>query len=71
MSAGVRVARVREMTVAGLHDMKSAAIDVEMDIALIGIRRDSFPDLYFGVQLLDLAPIVEYELLTVVRLQRQ
>ena len=56
MSSCVRVIRVGVMTVVELNDMKSAAIDIEMDIALFELRRDRFPDLYFGVQLLHRAP---------------
>ncbi len=56
MSACVGIIRVGVMTVVELNDMKSAAIDIEMDIALFEIRRDRFPDLYFGVQLLYRAP---------------
>ena len=54
--AAVRVVGVGVMTVEKFDDMKSAAIDIEMDVTLLKIRRDSFPDFYFGMKLFDLAP---------------
>ncbi len=35
------------MLVPKLHDVKSAAVDVEMDVTFFKIRRDGFPNMDF------------------------
>ncbi len=44
------------MIVEELHDMESAAVHIEVDIPFLKIRRNSFPDSYFRVQLFHCAP---------------
>ena len=39
------------MAVEELHDMEPAAVEVEMDVPLLKVRRDGLPDLDFGMQL--------------------
>ena len=72
VSADVRVVGVGMMTVVEFNDVKPAAVYVEMDIALLEIRRNSFPDLYFGVQLLDFTPRgIAYALTVYLRRHKQ
>ena len=51
-----RIVRIRMVTVIKFHNMKTAAIDIEMDIPLFKIRSDCLPDLHIRVHLFDLAP---------------
>lgn len=44
------------MAVVKLNDMKSAAIHIEVDIPLLKIRRDGFPDSHLRMALLYCAP---------------
>ena len=39
-----------------LHDMESAAVDIEMDVALLEVGSDGFPDADLGMQCLDGTP---------------
>lgn len=54
--ACLRIVRVGMVTVEELHDMESAAVDVEMDIPFFKIGSDGFPYLHLRVELLDRAP---------------
>ena len=47
---------IRMMAVIELHDMKAAAVHIEMDIPLLKIRRDGLPDGDLRVELLYSAP---------------
>lgn len=44
------------VTVEELDDMKAAAVDVKVDIALFKVRSDSLPYLHLRVHSLDLTP---------------
>ena len=44
------------VAVEEFNDMKAAAVDIKVDIALFKIRRDGLPNLYLRIHLLDLAP---------------
>ena len=51
-----RIIRVGMITVIEFHDMKAAAIDIEMYIPLFKIGRDRLLDLHLRVQFFYLAP---------------
>ena len=51
-----RIIRVWVVAVIEFHNMKAAAIDIEMYIPLFKIGRDRLPDLHLRVQLFHLAP---------------
>ena len=51
-----RIIGIGVVTVIKFHNMKTAAIDIEMDIPLFKIRSDCLPDLHLRVQLFHLAP---------------
>ena len=52
----VRIVWVGMVSVEELDDMKSAAVDVEVDITLFKIRRDGLPDLHLRIHSLNLTP---------------
>ena len=56
ISLCVGVVRVGMMTVEKLDDVKAAAVDVKMDIALLKIRCDGFPYLDLRKHPLNFAP---------------
>ncbi len=47
---------IRVMAVIKFNDMKSAPVDVKMNVSLFKIRSNSFPDFYFGMELFHLTP---------------
>ena len=47
---------IRVMAVIEFHNMKSAAVDIKMNITLFKIGCDSFPELNLGMKLFHLAP---------------
>ena len=53
---GIRIVGIGMVAVIKLYDMETAAINVEVNIALFKIWSDGFPDLHFWMQLLDCAP---------------
>ena len=52
----IRIVWIRMVAVVELHDMKPAAVDIEMDIPLLKVRGDGFPDSHFRVQTLYSTP---------------
>ena len=46
---GIGIVGIGMVAVVELHDMKPAAINVEVNIALLEIWRDGFPDLPFWI----------------------
>ena len=52
----LRDGRTMEMLVPKLHDMESAAVDIEMYVALLEIRGDGLPNLDFRMHPLDRLP---------------
>ena len=44
------------MAVVELHDVKSAAVDIEVDIALLKIRRYGLPDLHLRMHTFNSTP---------------
>ena len=46
-SSHIRVVRVWMVAVEELHDVKAAAVHIEMDVPLLKVRRDGLPDLDF------------------------
>ena len=56
MLCHIGIVRVGVVRIIELHNMKPAAIHIEMNIALFKIRRDRFPDLDLRMHLLYLAP---------------
>ena len=42
--------------VVKLNNVKATPVDVEVDISCFKIRRDCFPDFYFGMKFLDFTP---------------
>lgn len=56
MTISFGIVGVGVVAVVEFHDVKSAAVDVEMDIPCLKIRRDRFPYPDIGIELFDLAP---------------
>ena len=55
---------IRVMAVIEFHNMKSAAVDIKMNITLFKIGCDSFPELNLGMNLFHLSPCgIPYSLL--------
>lgn len=52
----IRIIWIGMVAVVELHDMKAAAIHVEVNVPLLEVRSDSLPDLYLRVQPLYSAP---------------
>ena len=48
---GIRIVRIGMVAVIELYDMEPAAINVEVNIALLKIWRDSFPEDYISSHL--------------------
>ena len=55
-TSAIGIIRIGMMAVEILHDVETAAVDIEVDVALIEIGCVGFPDRHFGVQLFDKAP---------------
>jgi len=44
------------MAVIKLHDVKAAAVSIEVDVPFFKIWCDGFPESYLGIKLLNFAP---------------
>ena len=55
-SSHIRVVRVWMVAVEELHEVKAAAVHIEMDVPLLEIRRDGLPHLDLRVQLFHRTP---------------
>ena len=53
---GLRIMRVRVVTIVKLYDVKTAAVDIKVYITFLKVRRHSLPHGHFGMQLLNSAP---------------